>query len=310
MKSLLFETTVESPWDRLDQCAAEEFELFTRSQYKSRVLGASVNGRPAKASKKIANGDIVIMEYLPEQLFSLEPQDIPLDLLYEDEDCLVVNKARGMVVHPGAGNPDGTLVNAFLHRCGGGPGVDFRPGIVHRLDKDTSGVIILAKSSEALEFLSKQFRQRTTEKRYLAILDGILSRRGEVGGRIRRSTGDRKRFIWDAHRGKDAFTSYNLLAKGAVAARAGAGKRQLSMVEFFPRTGRTHQLRVHAVKLGAPIYGDPIYNKRSGGSQLMLHAYSLTIRVPSLNEARHFTAELPRDMRDFMSDAGLSAQGI
>ncbi len=331
-RSLHFETLAELASPRLDQSAASEFELFTRSQYKQRVLHASINGRPAKASSTVRAGDRIAIEYLPEIEISMEGQDIPLDILFENDDVLVVNKDRGMVVHPGAGNPDGTLVNAFIFHCGGSPpspsangdaapspddGAAFRPGIVHRLDKDTSGVIILAKSARALEELAAQFRTRETEKRYLALCDGHLSGEGVVRGFIRRGDVDRKRFIHDDSRGKIAETRWRVT--GMADADSELWPRGLSALVLEPKTGRTHQLRVHCLHLGAPILGDPIYNTRfRNGSPkigngtvlindipLMLHALSLRIRLPGESDPRTFVAPIPPDMLNIASEAGI-----
>lgn len=302
---LLFEAHAEGEFRRLDMCASEEFELFSRSQYKQRVFQAEINGKAAKPSSPVSPGDRVVIAYLPELPVSLEPENIPLDILFEDADVLVVNKARGMVVHPGAGNNNGTLVNAFLHHHEVGFNEhwpqEFRPGIVHRLDKDTSGVIILAKNSRALEYLSSQFRNRSTKKSYLAITDGILPPQGEISGYIHRSRTNRKLFVHDAKEGKSAQTWFQRLE-----ASTETGDRGHAFMLLSPQTGRTHQLRVHCKSLGAPIHGDVLYNNRTTTANLMLHSWQLKIRIPSNEHSMLFEAPLPEDMISCFSHCGMA----
>jgi 23S rRNA pseudouridine1911/1915/1917 synthase len=315
--SILFETVAEQNAPRLDQLAAAEFELFTRSQFKQRVTSATLNGRPAKASSTVRAGDRIVIEYLPEAEFSMAGEDIPLEILFENDEVLVVNKARGMVVHPGAGNPSGTLVNAFVHHCGidaeaaaSTSGTEaFRPGIVHRLDKDTSGVIILAKTSAALEELSRQFRERQTRKSYLALADGALAGSGVLEGYIRRGDINRVIFIHDPRSGKYAESAWTVLASSPPL--ADRWPRGLTALRLDPKTGRTHQLRVHCRQLGAPILGDPLYNSRfaagkaAAGIPLMLHAWKLTIRIPGETTARTFVADVPDDFCRIAREAGI-----
>ncbi len=318
--TLQFHITAEGECSRIDRFISEEFELFTRSQYKARVVSATINGRPAKASSSVAAGDRIALEYLPEKTYSLAPEDIPLDIIFENDDVLVVNKNRGMVVHPGAGNPGGTLVNAFIHHCNPVAKLttseQFRPGIVHRLDKDTSGVIILAKNSAALEFLSAQFRNRTAEKTYLSLADGELCGSGRVSGFIRRGDGSRVLFIHDENRGKSALSEYRVLASTGPSPEYPKG---LSLLCWKPLSGRTHQLRVHSKHIGAAIVGDPLYNPRfrrrdgQSGAQfsdtpLMLHAISLSILLPGESDKRFFTADIPADIKNRVSAAGFMTE--
>lgn len=252
----------------------------------------------------VSPGDAIGITYFPAQRFSLEPEDIPLDILYEDDDVLVVNKSRGMVVHPAIGHPTGTLVNAFLFHChltdANFNKRGFRPGIVHRLDKDTSGVIILAKNDNSLNALARQFRERETEKTYLAVVEGIISQGGEVRGCIRRSSSNRVCFVHDERMGRAAHSLYTPLAHTSSPAPA-------TLMQFRPITGRTHQLRVHATHLGRPILGDPLYNPHSPVDSLMLHAASLRICLPGREAPATFTAPPPPDMRGLCADYGLSA---
>ncbi|MCL2191376.1 MAG: RluA family pseudouridine synthase [Treponema sp.] len=262
---------------RLDRYVAENLRLLSRSQIKARGLGARVNGREARVSHPVRNGDRLELSWMEPDPANLVPEDIPLDIMYEDDRAVVVNKPQGMVVHPGAGNWRGTLANALYHRrlgLGGSPETGgLRPGIVHRLDKDTSGVMVAAYDDEALAFLAGQFKSGKAGKKYVAIVCGVpRERRGRVETFIARDPKNRKRFAV-AGRGRAALTLYSVLR---------AWQRH-SLVLLRPRTGRTHQLRVHMRHLGHPIVGDPIYgfsDPMFPGAGLMLHARSLAIVMP------------------------------
>lgn len=295
--------TVPEEWDgeRLDRFLAEYLNLCNRSQLKSRGVEARVEGEEAKLSRKLHHGELVEAILPPLEPSQIDPEKIELPILYEDENVIVVNKPQGLVVHPGAGNPGGTLANALVYHSlelkdSFHGGAEERPGIVHRLDKETSGVIIAAKHPEALAALSKEFRRRSTEKRYIAILRGTLPRgEGSVEGFIRRDPHNRKRFVWSPVEGKEAHTRYRVL-------------RHLSegytLVRFEPKTGRTHQLRVHAAHLHAPILGDPVYSRRDHRfpqATMMLHAFSLRIRLPGEVAPRLFRAPLPRRFREVLN---------
>ncbi|MGI9255308.1 MAG: RluA family pseudouridine synthase [Salinispira sp.] len=305
IEPIVFEKNVEECWERLDLCASRECALFARSQFRQRVLAARINGKPARASMGVNPGDTISIEYLPEKTCSLEPENIPIDIIYEDKNVLVLNKSRGMVVHPGAGHPSGTLVNAFLHHarlCSSDFSAEnVRPGIVHRLDKDTTGVIIIARNDSTLNFLAGQFRDRETEKTYLALVEGIVGEAGEITGCIRRSTHSRILFTHDPLRGKPARSRYTPLASTPPQQPPPA-----TLMKLQPITGRTHQLRVHAKHLGHPILGDPLYNPNSPVPALMLHAASLKIRLPGHTAPTTFTAPPPEDMREICADYGLT----
>ena len=228
-----------------------------------------------------------------------EAQDIPLTILYEDADLAVVVKPCGMVVHPAAGNEDGTLVNALLHHLDslGGIGGELRPGIVHRLDKDTSGLLLVAKNDAAQLALSEQLSERSMEKHYRALVEGnIREDSGRVEAAIARSKKDRKKMAVDPE-GREAITEWTVLARG----------NGVTLLDVHILTGRTHQIRVHTKHIGHPVCGDPIYGSPKGAKvpRLMLHAYSLSFTHPTSGERMTFTAELPEEFLRGMKSHGI-----
>jgi 23S rRNA pseudouridine1911/1915/1917 synthase len=280
---------------RLDRFVAERMGLFTRSQTRSRVAELRVNGEPARPSRRLRPGDRVEVDYTDPPAEGLAAEAIPLAILFENDQVAVVDKPQGMVVHPGSGNRSGTLVNALLAHCAGLAeafgGSDARPGIVHRLDKDTSGVIITAKNTTAHEHLARQFRDRRARKRYLAVVRGVpKTLAGRIDGGIARSRSDRKRFAPVAAGGRRAVTDWRVLRRYAGC----------TLVLLEPKTGRTHQLRVHLRQLGTPILGDPLYggkDARFPDATLMLHAWRLRITLPGESRPREFRAPLPERFR-------------
>jgi 23S rRNA pseudouridine1911/1915/1917 synthase len=300
------EARVERPQDigvRLDVFITERLGLFTRSQARSRVVSLAVNGAPARMGRKLKLGDVVALSYADPPASELSPEDLPLSILFENEDVIVIDKPQGLVVHPGSGNQSGTLVNAILfhaaHLAAGFPPGDPRPGIVHRLDKETSGVIIVAKNSKAHHFLAGQFQDRTARKRYIAVVHGRMpAEEGRIETRIARDPRDRKRFTCVLSGGRLAVTRYRVLRI------FGAGRDSYAYVLLLPRTGRTHQLRVHMRHLGAPILGDPLYGSRDPRfpeASLLLHARSLVIRLPGDARPRTFTAPVPSRFRSLLT---------
>lgn len=262
-----------------------------RSHLKTVVTGILVNGNSAKFSTKIRGGDTILVEWEENIPQDIAPQDIPLDIVYEDDNVTVVNKAQGMVTHPAAGNWDGTLVNALLFHWGCSP-VKFsahRPGIVHRLDKDTSGLIITAKNPLAEKWLQRQFQERLVKKEYIAIVCGRPPERtGSIKTQIVRDPKNRKRFkaVTDTDGGKFAHTVYRCVASYGA----------FSLVRLRLKTGRTHQIRVHMKYIGCPILGDPIYGNKSmlfPDATLMLHSRLLGIRLPDSNQLKEFKADVP-----------------
>ncbi len=287
---------------RIDAVAAREQDI-PRSVFSSDSVSIAINGRPAKKSTKVKAGDSIAIEYDEEVFPSLEAEDIPLDTVYEDDDILVIDKAQGIAVHPGAGLHSGTVANALLSRYGEDFSTsedDSRPGIVHRLDKDTSGLMVIAKNLEAHRRLQSEFQRHRTVKCYYAIAKGFFtSSEGEIGTNIERDPRSRKRFraTDNPDRGKDARTSYRVLAQMDGYA--------LLLVRIH--TGRTHQIRVHLQSIGHPLLGDPIYSRPDAAfpdATLMLHACRLEIRHPSTGEMMVFSTELPDRFRAVMDRLG------
>lgn len=294
---------------RADLFIAESGAALSRSQIKARSATILVNGLEAKPSRTLKAGDLVELFWTEEDLSAIEAEPIPLRIVYQDERVLVADKEQGMVTHPGAGNRHGTFANALLHIIQGEspPGqrrLPARGGIVHRLDKDTSGLIIAAKDLEAQVFLSEQFKERQARKEYLAITRGLPAPpAGRIANHLGRDPRERKRFAAVPEGGKAAVTDFRVLAYWGSSAAAG----QYALVSLRPKTGRTHQLRVHMAGLGTPILGDPIYGKkdpRFPAATLMLHAYRLKITLPGRDSASLFKAEPPlrfKDMLDALS---------
>ena len=266
---------------RADRYIADHLEIFSRSQIKNRNVRVLLNKKEIKLSKVLTSGDQITVEYDHLEPVNLSPEKIKLDIIYEDGNSIVINKPQGMVVHPGAGNFTGTLVHGLLYHClemrDKFPRDDIRPGIVHRLDKDTSGILISAKNPDALEFLSSQFRNKSTKKSYLAIVKGVpVKQEDRIETYIIRDQNNRKKFTVSKNRGKKAVTRYKVIEAWD----------NFSLLLLKPETGRTHQLRVHMLYIGNPILGDPIYGRKSENSpdiSLMLHAYILSIILPDQN---------------------------
>jgi len=252
-----------------------------------------------KAGTKIPAGQEVILRVPAPREATPQAEEIPLEVLYEDEDLAVVIKPRGMVVHPAAGHPDGTLVNALLARLDtlGGIGGELRPGIVHRLDKDTSGLMLVAKNDETQAALSQMLKDREIEKHYRALAEGRMKEpEGEINAPIDRSKKDRKKMAVDPE-GRPAVTRWKVLAEG----------RDCTLLDVHILTGRTHQIRVHLKSIHHPVCGDPLYGFEKGVKVpcLMLHAYSLAFVHPRTKEEMAFQAPVPED---FMK--GLSMNGL
>ncbi len=298
MQAQRIETTGDGR--RLDVLLSEASGL-TRSRVATLVEEGqvTVDGVPAsKAGLKTKEGQAIVLTVPAPKPAVPEAQDIPLTILYEDADLAVVVKPCGMVVHPAAGNEDGTLVNALLHHLDslGGIGGELRPGIVHRLDKDTSGLLLVAKNDVSQLALSEQLSARTMEKHYRALVEGNLREdAGRIEAPIARSKKDRKKMAVDEE-GREAITEWTVLARG----------NGVTLLDVHILTGRTHQIRVHMRHIGHPVCGDPIYGSPKGAKvpRLMLHAYSLTFTHPRTGERLTFTADLPEEFRRGLKSHG------
>ena len=276
---------------RLDIVSAKVLDI-PRSVFSNPSIIITVDGKEAKKSRKLKPGEMVHLTYKEEIMEGLEKEEIPLDILYEDSDILVINKEQGMTVHPGAGTYTGTLANALLGLYGEDfdTGVDsLRPGIVHRLDKDTSGVMVIAKTKEAHKELSLQFSQHTNEKYYVALAKGFFTvTNGVIDKRIVRDRDNRKKYTVtdNMSQGKDALTKWKRLSQG----------KNYALLSLRIFTGRTHQIRVHLSSIFHPILGDPIYSRKDDKypeATLMLHAYMLVFHHPVTKERMVFKAPLP-----------------
>ena len=291
MEPILLRASEESKNQRLDAFLASSLDGLTRSQATRLIESGevAVNGRAVSKSYKLAGGeDIAVTLPEPEPVEAV-PQDIPLDVVYEDADVIVVNKPSGMVVHPAPGHPDGTLVNALLYHCAGtlsGVGGALRPGIVHRIDRDTSGLIIAAKNDAAHQYLSAQLADHTLARTYECIVVGALREdRGTVDAPIARHPADRKRMAVVAG-GREAVTHWEVIARYPG----------YTHVRCRLETGRTHQIRVHMAYIGHPILGDTVYGAKKevpGLTGQCLHAVGLRFLHPRTHEVVELSCPLP-----------------
>jgi 23S rRNA pseudouridine1911/1915/1917 synthase len=279
---------------RLDRFLAARCPEFSRSRLQDFIRGGSVTvgSATAKPSTVLEMGDMVELLVPPEVAPSpIEAQALPLRVLFEDESMLVLDKPAGMVVHPGAGNKGGTIANAVLHHCEGiqVAGGEERPGIVHRLDKETSGCLLIAKTETAHRNISTQFAERTVAKTYLALVEGVPRMpHGTIDAPIARHPVHRQRMTV-SERGREALTRYRVLAS----------EGRHGLLECRPRTGRTHQIRVHLKHLGHPVAGDPVYGRRGSFERHLLHAWKISLRHPLHGGEVSFQAPLPPDFPEW-----------
>lgn len=311
-----FVVPAEARHERLDHFLAAQLPALSRTRIQQlireghAVVDAKAMRRPGL---RLRGGERVTLTLVERPPLAAEPEPIPLNLLYEDDDLVAVDKPAGLVVHAGAGQSRGTLVNALLHRFGqlssvGGP---LRPGIVHRLDKATSGVLLVAKNDEAHRRLAEQFSQRQVEKRYLALVHGRLPRaRDTISLPVARDLRRRTRMTTRRQQGRAAATDYRVLATTG----------EFTLVEAFLHTGRTHQVRVHFSALGHPVVGDTVYGaprrlRRGNASEPrlnrnFLHAQRLRLRHPRTNEAVEIRSPLPTELRQLLEKLGVKATGL
>lgn len=293
------------PGERLDTFLRRHFPAISRGSIQRLIEEGHilVNGQTTKATHTPRAGEVVQIEFPEAKPAEAKPEDIPLDIIFEDECLLVLNKPAGLVVHPAAGNEEHTLVNALLHHCKGelsGIGGVARPGIVHRLDKETSGCLVVAKNDETHIALSAQFAGRSVEKIYLAIVCGVLPRdQGEIHAAIARHPTHRKRMaVRDEDEGRAAHTGYRVIER----------LNEATLVEAHLHTGRTHQIRVHFQHLGFPVAGDTTYGQRQTkrlaeltkyeAPRVLLHAHKLSFIHPRSGKKLNFVAPWPVDLED------------
>ena len=293
---------------RLDHFLANRDPDFSRTTLQRLILDGhvTIDGQITKPSHKIKPGDVIVLRVPRAEPLAIAPEPIPLEILYEDDALLVLNKQAGLVVHPAPGNWSGTLVNALLHHFKTGTGTfssiggKERPGMVHRLDKNTTGVMVVAKQDRAHAALVNQFKRHTIDRVYEALIWGVPKKaQGIIEVAIGRDTKDRKKFSARTTRPKASATTYRVTERFAKLA---------AHVELFPQTGRTHQLRVHLSAIGCPILGDPTYGGKKVSAvcdvaipRVMLHAKVLGFVHPSTQEPMHFEAPMPADMAGVIS---------
>jgi len=302
METVFLTATPEDKGCRLDQFLSDRLEELTRSAAQRLLEEGQVllGDKPLKKNYKLTGGETLRVDLPDPEPIDAVPQNIPLDIAYEDDDLLVINKPKGMVVHPAPGNPDGTVVNAVLYHCGdslSGIGGAFRPGIVHRIDKDTSGLLIIAKNDKAHLYLSEQLKDHTLSRTYEAVVIGNLKEdKGTVDAPLGRSPKDRKKMAIVSD-GRRAVTHYEVIGRYPG----------YTHVRCKLETGRTHQIRVHMASLGHPIAGDEVYGPSKSKVDLggqCLHARQLSFLHPADGQPRLVESELPAYFRDFLDKLG------
>ena len=277
--------------ERLDSYLSQNKELdLTRAKIQSLIKSNNilVNGKEVKSSYKVQSGDEIDVTIKEENL-DVEAEDIPLDIVYEDEDVIVVNKPSGMVVHPSLGNTSGTLVNALMnHSKLSSVNGEFRPGIVHRIDKDTSGLLVVAKNDKAHLFLSEELKEHKIKRTYIALVHGLIKfDTGTVDAPIGRDKNDRKKMSITSTNSKNAITHFKVLDR----------YKDTTLLECKLETGRTHQIRVHMKYIEHPIVNDPVYSrdKNIDGFGQMLHAKEISFVHPTTKKVMTFTCEVPKE---------------
>ncbi|PJF22245.1 MAG: RNA pseudouridine synthase [Phototrophicales bacterium] len=295
-----YQFTIEKAGERLDKIIAAQISHLSRSQIQAMIKDGlvTVNGQPCKSGVKLRGGEIVSVTIPKPETPIIQAQDIPLNVIYEDTDIAVIDKPAGLVVHPGVGNTSGTLVNALMARwaeIAEMDDLDGRNGIVHRLDKDTSGLLVIAKNRTALKNLMLQFQERSVDKRYLAMLERTpKTLNGRIEAPIGRDPNQRKKMAV-VRDGKEAITEFQVIDDNF--------KDDACLVEFNLLTGRTHQIRVHAAFIGCPIIGDRVYGFRKQRFKMkrnFLHAAKLSFDHPRTGKRLHFESELPVALKQIM----------
>lgn len=280
---------------RIDSYLAERLEL-SRSKIQKLVKEDKVfvNGKVVNASYLVKLGDSIEVDDELDYEIHVDPENIPLNIVYEDDDLLIINKESGMVVHPAPGHYTGTLVNALLYHYPMIQGENHRPGIVHRLDKDTSGLMIVAKNEWSLEKLSSMISTKDVERKYLAIVDGVIPHdTGEVDAPIGRDVNNRQKMAVTDQNGKEAITHFKVLERFP----------NHTLIECKLDTGRTHQIRVHMAYIGHPVCNDPLYGKgKCTEFGQMLHSYSIKFNHPRTGKELYYTVEAPEEFRNKLEE--------
>lgn len=284
--------------ERIDKYITESMDNVSRSQVQLWIGDgfATVNGAKVKANAKLSQGDLVELLIPEPTTVEIIAEDIPLEVVYEDSDLIVINKQRGLVVHPAPGHTSGTLVNALMYHCKDLSGIngELRPGIVHRIDKDTSGLIMAAKNDRAHASLAAQLKEHSVNRRYIALVHGHLSHdQGTIDAPIGRDTNDRKMYTVTERNSKHAVTHFTVKER----------INDYTLLELKLETGRTHQIRVHMKFIGHPLVGDPTYGRNKGIKMQgqALHAAILGFVHPTTGEYLEFTAPIPQDMEDVLA---------
>lgn len=290
--------TVQDETGRIDKVMTQVFKDYSRSQIQLwlRNGAVEVNDEVVKANYKVKANDVILVNVPEVKELELTPQDIPVEIIYEDKDVMVVNKPQGMVVHPSAGHPDGTLVNALLHHADNLSSINdvIRPGIVHRIDKDTTGLLMVAKNDKAHIALQEELKDKKTMRKYVALVHGVIPHdKGKIEAPIGRSKINRQKQAVVAD-GKDAVTHFEVLERFD----------DFTLIECELETGRTHQIRVHLNYIEYPIAGDPMYGpkKTLPGNGQYLHAKTLGFTHPATGELMSFDSELPEDFTNMLEE--------
>lgn len=279
--------------ERIDKYLAEELDI-SRSTVKKMIDEGFVlvNGKEVKASLILSEADELFVKdgFIKEASF--EAEDIPINIVYEDDDLLVINKKSGMVVHPGNGNTSGTLVNALMHYTKNLSNKEaFRPGIVHRIDKDTSGLMLVAKNDKAHDILAEGFKNKTIKREYIALVCGVIGGdSGVIDAPIGRDAKDRKKMCVTSENSKKAVTHFKVLKR----------YEDYTLLRLILDTGRTHQIRVHMKYIGHPVYNDPVYGKAYNDFGQFLHSASIDFEQPTTHEHLHFECDVPKEFQDFL----------
>ena len=303
---LIIDVSDEETGERIDSFLSGKTE-FTRTRIQQLIKdkNITVNGKATKSSYKIEENDEIAIEVPEAETTEIKPENIKIDIVYEDSDIAVINKQAGLVVHPAHGHYSGTLVNAILYHIKDLSGIngEIRPGIVHRLDKDTSGLIVIAKNDKVHTALTEMFQEKKIRKTYLAILKGKLNKsEGKIVTQIGRDKNDRKKMtvIDDVTKGKNAITNYKVVSQNNL----------FTLVKVNIETGRTHQIRVHMRHLGYPILGDSVYGRKDNEKRQMLHAYKLEFLHPVTGHQMEFTGEIPEDFQKALKKSDLKIDEI